>query len=391
MEGQRSIVSRRRGSITRKGNKFYAIVDLGRGPDGKRRRKWSKGFETHAEADAELIGLLHSLDEGEPIDTSKMGLRAFLEERWLPIISSELSPSTRDNYGHVIRGHIGPDPIAKERLDKIDATKLDAFYLRLRESGGRRNQGLAPKTIANVHALLSSAFSFAVDKDLISRNPARRARRPKPDEADIPPPWTAAQLRTFLDHVGGDRLESMWWVLATTGMRRSEVLGLAWSDVDLDRGSLSVTHTVVRGPEGLVRRRGTKTRTSRRHVALDGQTVAKLREHRRRQLEERLAWGEGYADIGVVFTREDGSLLRPDWVSRRFEALRVEAGLSHIRLHDVRHTWATLALSAGVPMKVVQERLGHASIAITMDRYSHVLEGLDRDAAETVTATIFSG
>lgn len=382
-------MSRRRGSIASKGGKFYAVVDLGRDANGKRRRKWSKGFTDEKDADRELTRLLHSLDEGEPVDTSKMPLRAFLETRWLPIIDSRLSPSTRATYRHIISGHIGDDPIARERLDKLDATKLDAFYQRLRQTGGKAKTGLAAKTVQNVHGLISSALGFAVDKGLLNRNPAERAERPKAGEPDTPAPWTAAEVRAFLDHVADDRLEALWWMLVTTGMRRSEMLGLGWSDVDLDRGSASITHTVIRGPEGIVRRRDTKTRTSRRHVALDGQTVAKLKDHRKRQLEDRLAWGEGYQDSGVVFTREDGSLLRPTMVSRRFDALRGEAGLPRIRLHDVRHTWATLALSNGVPMKVVQERLGHASISITMDRYSHVLEGLDRDAAETVTRAIF--
>lgn len=385
-------MSRRRGSITTKGGKFYAIVDLGRDETGNRRRHWSKGFETEGEADVALTELLHSLDQGDTIITSKMPLGKFLNDRWLPIISPELSPSTRDNYGAIIRGHIGKDPIALERLDQIDPTKLDAFYVRLRRSGGKAKTGLAPKTVANVHALLSSAFTFAVEKDLLTKNPAKRAKRPKADEEpDTPTPWSAKQVRAFLEHVDEDRLVALWWMLATTGMRRSEVLGIGWADVDFDRGSVAITHTVVKGPEGVVRRRQTKTKSSRRRIALDGQTVANLKEHRKRQLEERLAWGEGYTDLGVVFTREDGTLLRPVWVTRRFEVLRSDAKLPRIRLHDIRHTWATLALVSGVPMKVVQERLGHSSVTITSDLYSHIVEGLDRDAAETVTRSILGG
>lgn len=381
-------MSRRRGTITRKGGKFYAVVDLGRDETGRRRRKWSRGFTTEKEADKALVALLAAIDDGETVTTSRMPLRRFLEDRWLPIIEGRLSPSTRDVYRHIIAGHVGGDPIAGERLDKIDATKLDAFYMRLRTEGGRKGEGLAPKTVRNVHGLLSSAFSFAVDKGLINRNPCERAERPETGEPETPDPWSADQLRVFLDHVSGDRLEALWWMLATTGMRRSEVLGLSWSDVDLERGSLSITHTVVRGPEGVVRRRDTKTRTSRRHVSLDATTVAKLRDHRKRQLEERIAWGEGYQEHNLVFCREDGSLLNPTWTSRRFETLRKAAGCPRLRLHDLRHTWATLALINGVPMKVVSERLGHSSIQITMDRYSHLVEGLDRDAAETVARAI---
>lgn len=231
-----------------------------------------------------------------------------------------------------------------------------------------------------------------MDKGLLTKNPARLAKRPKADEdPDTPTPWSAAEVRTFLEHVSDDRLEALWWMLATTGMRRSEALGIGWSNVDIKAGSVAITHAVVKGPEGVVRQRRTKTKSSKRRIALDGQTVAKLREHRLRQLEERVAWGEGYTDMGVVFTREDGTLIRPVWVTRRFEVLRTEAGLPRIRLHDLRHTWATLALVAGVPMKIVQERLGHSSITITSDLYSHIVEGLDRDAAEKVTRSILGG
>lgn len=377
-----------RGHIAEKGGRFYAVIDLGRDElSGRRRRRWSRGFTTWDEAEVERTRMLADRDRGERIDAARMTLGVFLAERWLPIIGDGLAPTTAAVYRVIVSAHIVPY-IGHVRLDRLDASMLDALYVKLRREGGRQQQGLSAKSVRNVHGVLSSALKFAERKGLIPRSPAERAETPSGGRPETPEPWTAAELRTFLEHVEGDRLEALWWLVPFTGVRRSEALGLAWSDVELDRGGIAVTHTVTEGPGGPQRRRATKSRASRRRVSLGEGTVARLREHRLRQLEERLAWGEGYQDAGLVFCREDGSLLRPAWVSRRFEQLRAEAELRRIRFHDLRHAWASLAIEQGVPAKVIQERLGHASIAITMDVYGHLLEGLDRDAAATVEGAV---
>jgi len=199
--------------------------------------------------------------------------------------------------------------------------------------------------------------------------------------------WSPQQLRTFLDHVRDDRLYAAWLLLATTGMRRGEVAGLRWVDVDLDAGRVSPRRPrVVVNHEVIVSE--PKTAKGRRSIALDPATVAALRDHRRWQLEDRLAVGPRWEDAGLVFTWPDGRPLHPERFSRWFEQHTRAAGLPKIRLHDVRHSYATAALAAGVPAKVVSERLGHANIAITMDTYSHVLPGLDAEAAGTVARLI---
>ena len=381
--------ARRRGHVAEKGGRFYAVVDLGRDElTRKRRRKWSIGFPTAKEADAELVRLLAALDTGERVDPTKMTLGAFMLDRWLPIVEPDLSPSTQKTYRVITEAHVVPY-IGHHRLDRLDATTIDRLYATLRESGGRQGRGLAPKTIRNVHGVLSSALTFAVKKGLIVRNPVERAEAPSVGRSETPSPWDTGELRAFVLGAEADRVAALWRLLATTGMRRSEALGLGWSAVDLDRASLAITHTVVEGEGGPIRREATKTRSSRRRVALDAGTVSALREHRLRQLEERLAWGAAYQDLGLVFAREDGSLIRPSYVSRRFDRLVQDLGLRRVRLHDIRHSWASVALLNGVPMKVVQERLGHSSIQITMDLYSHVLEGLDRSAADTVATAVF--
>jgi integrase len=199
--------------------------------------------------------------------------------------------------------------------------------------------------------------------------------------------WSPGQLRAFLDQVRGDSLYAAWLLLATTGMRRGEVAGLRWSDVDLEVGRVSPRRPrVVVDYEVVVS--VPKTAKGRRSLALDPVTVTALRQHRTRQFEQRLAVGPRWQDSGLVFTWPDGRPIHPERFSRWFEQHARAAGLPKIRLHDVRHSYATVALAAGIPAKVVSERLGHATIAITMDTYSHVLPGLDAEAAGTVARLI---
>jgi len=200
--------------------------------------------------------------------------------------------------------------------------------------------------------------------------------------------WTALELGRFLQGVQSDRLYATWHVLATTGMRRGEALGIRWSDVDLDAGRLSIQQTVIcLGYK--VTFSEPKTKRGRRSIALDAETVAVLKAHKKAQLEERVALGLGKPDAsGLVFTQTDGSPINPSWFSDSFRSHVKALGLKEIRLHDLRHTYATMAFGAGVPAKVVSDRLGHSTVAFTLDRYSHHVPALDEEAAEKVAGLI---
>jgi integrase len=258
-------------------------------------------------------------------------------------------------------------------------------------TSGRRHRpgGLAPKTVRNVHVLIHRVLKDAVRWGYVVRNVADAADPPKVKPAELQV-WSPAQLRAFLAHVKDDRQYAAWLLAATTGMRRGELLGLRWVDVDLDAARIAVRQPRVVADHA-VHVSEPKTARSRRSIALDPVTVAALRQHQARQAADRAAVGPAYEDSGLVFTRPDGSPIHPQRFSDWFRQHLRGAGLPAIRLHDLRHSYATAALAAGIPAKVVSERLGHATIAITMDTYSHVLPGLDERAAATVARLILDG
>jgi integrase len=200
--------------------------------------------------------------------------------------------------------------------------------------------------------------------------------------------WSAEQLAAFLEYTASDRLHTLWLLASTTAMRRAELLGLSWENVDLAARRLSVRWS--RTSVGYVVEEGApKSRRGTRVLDLDPIEVADLRRWRKRQLEERVAWGEAWTDSGLVFTHEDGTGLHPDATSDTFDRVLKPSGLPKIRFHDLRHTWATLTLRAGVSPKIVSERLGHATVAFTMDVYAHAIAGWGADAAATFARLVF--
>ncbi len=223
----------------------------------------------------------------------------------------------------------------------------------------------------------------------LNRNPAALAVKPKQRSAGSVDmrTWTADELRRFLDHVRDDRLFPAWRLAASTGLRRGELLGLRWQDVDLHAGRVSVRQTLTT-VGNKVAFGEPKTARGKRNIALDGVTIGALRTWRTQQAQERLALGPVWQDTGLVFSREDGSLIHPDTFSFWFDRHVRAADVPRIRFHDLRHTHATLALQAGVPAKVVSERLGHATVAFTLDVYSHVIPALQEDAAERIAALV---
>jgi integrase len=269
---------------------------------------------------------------------------------------------------------------------------LDGLYAQLLDNG-RRNKGggaLSPKSVRLVHSVIHKALADAHRKGSVTRNVADVADAPTISAGARPKmkAWKADELRRFLELVEDHPLHTALYVKANTGMRRGELLGLTWRVIDFDNARLSVTQTVT-APDYKIDVSDVKSAHSLRTIDLNRRTVSILRSWRKQQLEEYMQTGVRTDDSGFVFARPDGSPIHPDYFSQTFERLLAKLDLPRIRLHDLRHTHATLLIKAGVPVKVVSERLGHASVAFTMQVYQHVLPGMQADAAATFGDIVF--
>jgi integrase len=363
-----------RGTVIRRGSTYSVVLDLGKGPDGKRIRKWHPGYPNEKAAERARVELLAALGRGTYVEPSKRAVGPFLREDWLPGLRAQVRPSTWAEHRSKVEVHLVP-AIGGVLLQRLNPGHLNTLYADLLE------RGLSARTVLHVHATIRRALADATRWGLVPRNVALLASPPRPNQPELQV-WTAADLRSFLAFVKGDRLYALWLLAASTGMRRGEVLGLQWPDVDLGRARVAVRRSLVTVGHRVVVSEP-KTAKGRRSVALDPATVAGLKALRKHQTAERLAWGPAWTDSGLVFTRGDGRPLHPREVTRAFTRHVLAAGLPVIRLHDLRHTHATLALAAGVHPKVVQERLGHANIAITLDTYSHAVPALEREQLRT--------
>jgi integrase len=308
-------------------------------------------------------------DGGLIFDAGKMKLGEYLD-RWLSdSVKGTVRASTYERHEAIIRLHIKPS------LGRVGLKKLTPAHVR-GLIGEKLNAGLAPATVRKIHSTLHKALSQAVSDGMVPRNAADvKAPRPTPEEMR---PLSKAEARAFLEAARetGDRFEALYVLAIATGLRRGELLGLRWDDVDLKRGTLRVGRALVR--EGGRHALGeTKTRRGRRQINLTPRTVNALKTHRKNQLEEKIRRTGLYQDHGLVFASGVGTPLNPEnLVKRSFKPLLKKAGLPEIRFHDLRHTCATLLLGRGVHQKFVQELLGHATIAMTLDTYSHYLPSM---------------
>jgi len=378
-----------RGHVRRRGTLWSVVVDLPRdGATGRRRQKWHSGYKTRREAEKALAEVLTRLDQGTYVEPTKEVLSTFLD-RWLAAVRPTLRPSTFATYTTLVKQHLRPR-LGSLSLRSLTAAHLNSLYAELLASGRRDGKGLSPASVRYLHAVIRKALADAVRWNLVTRNVADAADPPRLTRTQMKT-WSAREVRRFLEQVEDDRLHAAYVVACTTGMRRGEVLGLRWQDLDLDAGRASIAQTLVVVGGYEVQFSEPKTAKGRRMVALDPRTVAALREQRERQMLERSLMGDAYNDWDLVFAREDGTPLHPDSFSDAFWRHTKAARLPRIRFHDLRHTHATLALAAGVHPKVVSERLGHASITITLDTYSHAIPAMQETAAELVASLVFDG
>lgn len=365
-----------RGHIRKRSkDSWTAVVYLGRDPEtGKRRYLWKTVKGTKRDAEALLTRLLAQVDIGSDLLPSKLTVEQFSRE-WLKAVKSRVKPRTHHRYGELLRLHVIPY-VGPLELKKLKPLHIERLLSKARE------KGLSEQTLLHVFRVLHTALGQAVKWQLVDRNVAQSVQPPKPEkhEMDAVSPEEADRI---LAAARGTELEVPVAIALGTGMRLGEILGLRWTDIDFDNALLRVKQTLQ-----VDRTFGTpKSYRSRRSIPLPKFLLKALRTHRARQSEQRLVAGTAWQDLDLVATRADGSPTDPRRVSRLFTQLAKENGFD-FTFHGLRHAYASLMLASGVDLKVTSDLLGHSTIGITADLYTHVSERLHREAAARLDALL---
>ncbi|MFD2671792.1 site-specific integrase [Marinicrinis sediminis] len=350
---------------------FYTGKDL---ITGKPKRVKKRGFATEKEANKAMIKAMNDFNEGDYIEPSKKKLGDYLVNVWLPL-RKDLGRATVIVYEGYIKNQIINSGFGENQLSKLTSNHIQAFIILLRKT-------LSENTVKRVYSLLRSSLQDAVTMKLIKENPATTiVGKPKYEQPEIQV-WNKDECRIFLDSIIGRSRYSLAIRLALfTGMRQGEVLGLRWKAIDFDNKMISITHTASH--DGKEIRSKTKTKSSRRSIPIDEETLKELVRHRKLINEERKTVPD-YQDNDLVFCTSTGRICTPRNLMRAFYDFLKENKVPKIRFHDLRHTHATLLLRSGINPKIVSERLGHSSVKITLDTYSHMLPDIQEKAVESM-------
>lgn len=376
--------------------KWRITYDAPPAPDGRRRQKTTIVRGTKKDAQRRLTELLHQIQTGTYVDSTRLTVKQYLEQWLLDHASVNCTPKTHLEYSNKVRDYVLPS-IGSLRLQDLKAAHLVSMYQTLRVSGRVRpktvrtaaeepprvERGLSERTLLHVHRILHNAFKQAVLWELLLRNPCDAVASPRPQTTEmrfLQPKEIEALLRVACT----DYCFPAVFLAVSTGMRLGEICALRWKDIELQQRFLSVRRSLEYTPGAGIRFKTPKTGKSSRRIDLPPETVDQLYHIRGKQVEERLKLGPDYQDNDLVCCQPDGHPFRPDQISQRFRIMLRKANLPHVRFHDLRHSHATWLLESGVHPKVVQERLGHATIGTTLDIYSHVLPSMQADAARKI-------
>ena len=368
---------------------WTTVLAMPRDPITGQRQQKRITAHTRREVEQEVARIRNDMRTGSYLEPSRLTLAEYLE-RWLGSLEPRWRASTYRKHARICRERVGPV------LGIVPLARLTPIHIQDCLEA-ERHSGLGDTTVRYHFGILFAALRQAVRWRLIPSNPGEAVEPPRRRRTEMST-WDAAQVRRFLEATDDDPLAALWRLAVLCGLRRGELLGLRWTDVDLERGVLSVQRGLVEGRQG--REFGPpKTEAGRRSVALPDSCRAALRAHRARQAEHRLAAGPAWQDHGLVFPRADGRFLPPSTLGLRWNAAQKTACAAdppeerrpRLRFHDLRHTAASLTLALGTHPKVVQEQLGHSSAKMTLDRYSHVAAGLQHEAAARLDEAVSEG
>ena len=362
------------GSISRRKDGLYMArywVETPKGP--KRRTLYGR---TREEARDKMARALADRVDGLVFDDENVTVGEYLDSWLKGSVRGSVRQSTLDRYEIAVRVHIKP-ALGRLKLRKLTPAHLAGFYQ------DRLAAGFAPASVNKLHVTLHKALDQAVRWRMVPRNVAEAVKGPRPTPPEMRT-LSGAETRGLLEAARGDRLEALYVLAVHTGMRQGELLALKWRDIDLENTKVGVRRTITMS-EGRIFLGEVKTKKSRRTIRLTDAAVRALRGHLARQIGHVESLGDLYGDQGLVFASEVGTPINPTNLRRRsFAALLKRANLPRIRFHDLRHTCATLLLGRNVHTKYVQELLGHANIAITLDTYSHVIPGMGDQTARVM-------
>lgn len=368
--------------------KWAIVLDVGE-PDpktGKKKRKWHSFAGTKRQAQSECARLIAEITSGAYVEPTKQTVAEFLIE-WLKFIKPTVTPKTHERYTEICEKNLGP-LIGEVALAKIKTDRIDAAFAKALTEGRRRTEGgLSPRTVHHMRRVLIKALGQAVTWERLVKNPAAATTPPKIERTKMLA-YDADQTAVLIEAFRPSRMFIPMLLAVMCGLRRGEILALRWRHVELgdNRRMLSIRESAEQTKDG-VRYKEPKAGRSRT-VALSSMMLAELKAHRARQAEEQLRIGIRPDEDSFVVAQVDGRPLKPVSLTHEWTRLLAKTSLPRIRFHDLRHTHASQMLAAGVHPKVASERLGHSTIGITLDLYSHVMPGMQADAAEQVDAAL---
>lgn len=354
---------------------YYAIVEIEDAFGKKKRKEVSTGTSNEKEAKKFLRKLINDIENNAVGNMEKTTLNELIDH-FLSYKSHELAPNTMRDYKNILLKHVAPI-LGDMQVNKIKAIHLQKYYT-------IKLNTLSANSVNKHHRVLKKLFRTAMQLELITVNPADIVEAPKTEKKNVGQALTVEELHQLIDYAEGSMLEIPIMLAALCGLRRGEICALKWSDINFDKGTLTVSKSMCRLESNEWVLKLPKSDTSAREIQIPSIVIKSLKKRRISTLENKLKYCNCYSDDDFVVCNELGEFYNPDCISHSFSLALEHAGIRHVRFHDLRHTNATIMLQQGVPMKVASERLGHSTINITADLYTHVSRDLDKDASERI-------
>jgi integrase len=373
-----------KGYIRKRGNKWSYTVDIGKDPrSGKRKQKTQSGFKTKKEAQAALAELVNNVEKGHYVEPTKKKFKDFTLDYLEQVYRNRVKKSSYETAQNILITHVVPW-FGNVDLNDIDQFLVHEFY------NEKIQEGYSSSYIQKMHEMVRMILRVAYKWEVLQKDIASMIEAPRLIKKEMGV-WTIKQVNEFLKFAKHSRYHPVYFIAAYTGMRKGEILGLMWDDIDFEEKTLTINKTLYKTTRDGFLLQEPKTANSIRTIYIDDDIIRVLKKQKVKQNLEKLKFGGVYKEHNMVFAQETGEYVNPGGVNGLFTRFIEQSGLPRIRFHDLRHTHATILLQMGVNPKIVAERLGHSSVQITLDTYSHVLPSMKKDLSEQFSKAMKSG